>query len=110
MIGFPTPGPEGSIAIRIDGARSLANAPTWSLDTAQVGVARSSADYERHLTATFGSSYYWSDELRFARDTGALSSFVLKTPEAGTIEAAVAASWLGLERRSGLPVVEPRAT
>jgi hypothetical protein len=110
MIGFPTPGTEGAIAIRIDAARSLAQAPTWSLDTVQVGVARGSAEYERHLTATFGSSYDWSDELRFACDTGALSSFVLKTPEAGTIEPAIAASWLGVERRAGLPIVEPRAT
>lgn len=72
------------------------------------GPARSSPAYGRHLDATIGSSYDWSDELRFDKHTGKLTSFVLKMPEAGALEPAVARSWLALPRRTGIPVLDHR--
>jgi len=45
---------------------------------------------------------------RFDKHTGMLRSFVLRTPEAGTLEPAIARSWLALPRRTGLPVLDHR--
>ncbi|NJM91217.1 MAG: hypothetical protein HC863_02925 [Myxococcales bacterium] len=82
--------------------------PTWDLQTLVAGVRRSSAAYDRHLSETFGSSYDWSDELRFSRATGRLVSLVLKTPEAGTVAREVASAWLALPRVAGLPLIAER--
>jgi hypothetical protein len=77
-VAFPTSNPD--------------DVPTWSLQMLNTGPARSSPAYGRHLEATIGSSYDWGDELRFDKHTGKLRSFVLKTPEAGALEPAIARS------------------
>jgi hypothetical protein len=107
-VAFPTSNPDGKAAAHVEFGASLDDVPTWSLQTLNAGPARSSPAYGRHLEATVGSSYDWSDELRFDKRTGKLRSFVLKTPEAGALEPAIARSWLALPRRTGLPVLDHR--
>jgi hypothetical protein len=82
-VEFPTSNPDGEVAAHVELDASLDDVPRWSLQTLNTGPARSSPAYGRHLEATIGSSYDWSDELRFDNHTGKLTSFVLKMPEAG---------------------------
>jgi hypothetical protein len=107
-VKFPTSNPDGEAAAHVELGASLDDVPTWSLQTLNTGPARSSPAYGRHLEATIGSSYDWSDELRFDKRTGKLRSFVLKTPEAGALEPAIARSWLARPRRTGIPVLDHR--
>jgi hypothetical protein len=107
-VKFPTSNPDGEAAAHVELSASLDDVPTWSLQTLNAGPARSSPAYGRHLEATIGSSYDWRDELRFDKRTGKLRSFVLKTPEAGELEPAIARSWLALPRRTGIPVLNHR--
>lgn len=107
-VAFPTSNPDGEAVAHVELDASLDDVPTWSLQTLNVGPARSSPAYGRHLEATIGSSYDWSDELRFDKRTGKLKSFVLKMPETGALESAIARSWLALPRRTGIPVLDHR--
>lgn len=107
-LAFPTSQPAGTALVRVESDARIATAPTWSIHTLNAGPSRSAPAYNQHLQATVGSSYDWSDELRFDKRTGRLASFILKTPEAGLVDPAIAASWLALPRRSGLPVLEDR--
>lgn len=88
-VTFPTSNPDGEAAAHVELGASLDDVPTWSLQTLNAGPARSSPAYDQHLEATIGSSYDWSDELRFDKRTGKLTSFVLETPEAGALEPAI---------------------
>lgn len=108
VVAFPTSNPEGEAVAHVELDAVLDEVPTWSLQTLNAGPARSSPAYSRHLEATIGSSYDWSDELRFDKRTGKLRSFVLKMPEAGIVESAIARSWLTLPRRAGIPVLDHR--
>jgi hypothetical protein len=108
IITFPTSLPEGNALARVDLGMSLDDAPTWSIQTLNLGPARSSPTYDRHLRDTIGSSYDWSDELRFDKRTGRLASFVLKTPEAGAVDPEIAKPWLALPRQVGIPIIEDR--
>ena len=90
-VTFPTSNPDGQARAHVEAGASLDDVPTWSLQTLNAGPARSSPAYDRHLEATIGSSYDWSDELRFDKRTGRLKSFVLGTPEAGEYLALVVA-------------------
>jgi hypothetical protein len=92
-VTFPTSNPDGEAAAHVELGASLDDVPTWSLHTLNAGPARSSPAYGRHLEATIGSSYDWSDELRFDKRTGKLTGFVLKMPEAGALEPAITRSW-----------------
>ncbi len=103
---FPTSTPDGEAAAHIELGATLDDVPTWSLQTLNAGPARSSPAYGRYLEATVGSSYDWSDELRFDKRTGKLRGFVLKMPEAGALEPAIARSWLALPRQTGIPVLD----
>jgi len=105
-VRFPTSNPDGEAAAHVEFGASLHDVPTWSLQTLNSGPARSSPAYGRHLETTIGSSYDWSDEFRFDKRTGRLRTFVLKTPEAGALEPAIARSWLALPRRTGIPVLD----
>lgn len=105
MIGFPTPDPESFIPARIEADRALDQAPTWSLQTLLAITSRPSPAHEPHLLGTVGSDYAWGDEIRFDRRTGLLRSLLLKTPEEGAVAPALAASWLALPRRPGLPAI-----
>lgn len=107
-VTFPTSNPDGQARAHVEPGASLDDVPTWSLQTLNAGPARSSPAYDRHLEATIGSSYDWSDELRFDKRTGKLKSFVLKMPEAGAVEPGIARSWLALPRRTGIPVLDSR--
>lgn len=104
MIAFPIANPEGLLPARVE-EQSLKRAPTWDLDTLHTGPARSSPAYELLLDETSGSSYDWSDEMRFDKRSGLLRSFILKVPEAGVVERSVTAAWLALPRRPGLPAI-----
>lgn len=108
IVNFPTSNPEGKAVVQIDAGHALGETPSWSIDTLNVGPTRASTGYDAHVRSTVGSSYDWSDELRFDKRTGRLVSFVLKTPEAGTLDAAIAHLWLALPSRSGLPVLIDR--
>jgi len=105
---FPTSNPDGEARAHVELGANLDDVPTWSLQTLNSGPVRSSPAYSRHVEVTIGSSYDWSDEIRFDKRTGKLKSFVLKTPEAGVLEPTVARSWLALPRRTGLPVLGHR--
>lgn len=105
-VTFPTSNPDGEAAGHVELGASLDDVPAWSLHTLNAGPARSSPAYGRHLEVTIGSSYDWSDELRFDKRTGKLRSFGLKTPDAGALEPAIARSWLALSRRTGIPVLD----
>lgn len=105
---FPTSNPIGCTPAHLEAKQLVEGASTWSLQTLNLGPLRSSPSYAQHLRDTVGSSYDWSDELRFDKRTGRLTSFVLKTPEAGTLSLAIARSWLALPRRAGIPVIENR--
>jgi hypothetical protein len=107
-IAFPTSNPEGEASACVVLGESLPDVPTWSIETLNAGPSRSSPAYGRHLEATTGSSFDWSDEFRFDRRTGRLTSFVLKTPEAGPLDPAIARSWLALPRTTGIPVLDRR--
>jgi hypothetical protein len=107
-VAFPTSNPDDEARAHVELGASLDDVPTWSLQTLNAGPARSSPAYGRHLEATIGSSYDWSDEFRFDKRTGKLTSFVLKMPEAGALEPAIARSWLALPRRTGIPVLDHR--
>jgi hypothetical protein len=107
-VAFPTSNPDGETSAHVERDASLDDVPTWSLQTLNAGPARSSLAYGRHLEATIGSSYDWSDEFRFDKRTGKLRSFVLKVPEAGALEPAIARSWLAVPRRTGVPVLDHR--
>lgn len=106
MLIFPSANPEGAVRVRLSSEKQIEGVPTWSLQTVNLGPPRSSPVYERHLRDTVGSSYDWSDEFRFDKHTGQLVSFVLKTPESGLIDSALADSWLRLPRHVGVPVLE----
>jgi hypothetical protein len=108
QIAFPTSQPEASALAHIELGTEIEGIPTWSIQTLNVGPPRSSLRYGEHLKDTVGSSYDWSDELRFDKRTGRLVSFVLKTPEAGLVDPETARSWLALPRQSGLPALEDR--
>jgi hypothetical protein len=108
VITFPRSNPDDEAAAHVELGASLDDVPTWSLQTLNTGPARSSPAYGQHLEATIGSSYDWSDELRFDKRTGKLRSFVLRMPEAGALEPAIARSWLALPRRVGIPVLDHR--
>lgn len=106
IVTFPTSQPDGKALARVELGKVLDDVPTWSIQTLNVGPVRSSPVYGRHLRDTVGSSYDWSDELRFDKHTGRLASFVLKTPEAGVVDPEIARSWLALPRQTGIPVLE----
>ena len=108
VVAFPTSNPDGEVTSHVELGESLDEAPTWSIQTLNVGTPRASSAYGQHVERTIGSSYDWSDELRFDRRTGKLTSLVLKTPEAGVLDPAIARSWLALPRRVGLPVLDDR--
>lgn len=108
IVSFPTSMPASEARAHVIPDAMVESPPTWSLQTLNLGPARSSPDYESHLARTVGSSYDWSDELRFARGDGRLCSVVLKTPEAGETDAHIAARWLAWPRRRGLPVLVQR--
>lgn len=108
-VTFPTSLPYGVLSARIELGQSLRGAPTWDIRTLNIGPLRSAPEYNQHLRDTVGSSYDWSDEFRFDRRFGLLSSFVLKTPEDGGVERVIAESWLALPRDAGLPAIENRA-
>jgi hypothetical protein len=108
IVTFPTSLPEGNALAHVDLGKSLDDVPTWSIQTLNVGPTRSSPTYDQHLRDTVGSSYDWSDELRFDKRTGRLASFVLKTPEAGAVDPEIAKSWLALPRQVGIPIIEDR--
>jgi len=86
VVAFPTSQPDGEVVGHVEPGTSLDETPTWAVQTLNAGPARSSPAYDRHLQGTMGSSYDWSDELRFDKRTGRLTSFVLKTPEAGVLD------------------------
>lgn len=108
VVAFPTSNPDGQAAARVELDASLDDVPTWSLQTLNAGPARSSPAYGGHLEATVGSSYDWSDELRFDKRTRKLRGLMLKMPEAGALESATARSWLAVPRRTGIPVLDHR--
>lgn len=56
---------------------ALSSCPTWCIDPLGAGPARSSAGYDTLLLQTSGSSYDWSDEVRFDNDTGLLVSLMV---------------------------------
>src|SRR5262245_27864253 len=93
---FPTSNPEAPISAHVAVEQLVRGVTTWSIQTLNLGPLRSSPTYAQHLRDTVGSSYDWSDELRFDKRTGRLASFALKTPESGLIDAAIARSWLAL--------------
>lgn len=107
-ISFPTAQPEGAALAHVEIGAAVGGVVTWTIQTLNVGPLRSSTAYERHLQNTVGSSYDWSDEVRFDKQTGRLSSFILKTPEAGLVDSEVAATWLGLPVQHGIPVLDDR--
>ena len=92
IVSFPTSMPASEARAHVIPDAMVESPPTWSLQTLNLGPARSSPDYESHLARTVGSSYDWSDELRFARGDGRLCSVVLKTPEAGETDAVFCSS------------------
>src|SRR3954467_13412877 len=106
-VTFPTSNPDGDARAHVELGASPDDVPTWSLQTLNAGTARSLPAYGRYRDATIGSSYDWSDELRFDTHTGGPGRFVLvlKTPEAGGFEPAIARAWLALGRRAGSPRV-----
>lgn len=106
IVVFATSQPDGSVTAHIDPDRSIDDVPTWSLQTVNAGPSRASSKYQQHLDDTVGSSYDWSDEMRFDKRTGQLSSFVLKMPEAGQVNTAIASSWISLPRQPGIPVLD----
>lgn len=108
IIEFPTSQPEGQALASIDVGNALDSVLTWSIQTLNLGPTRSSPKYDQHLRDTVGSSYDWSDELRFDHRTGRLASFILKTPETELTDLAVATSWLALPRAAGVPVLQDR--
>ena len=108
QLSFPTAQPEGTALADVELGHRIDGEPAWSIQTLNVGPLRSSPDYDRHIRDTVGSSYDWSDELRFDKRTGRLVSFILKTPESGPVDSAVARSWLALPRQPGLPVLQDR--
>jgi hypothetical protein len=108
VVAFPTTQPAGEVVARLQPGDCLDDVTTWSIETLNVGPPRSSSRYDAHLDDTVGSSYDWSDELRFDKHTGRLVSLVLRTPEAGTIDTSVARSWLALPRQPGLPILVNR--
>jgi hypothetical protein len=93
VITFPTSNPDDEAAAHVEFGASLDDVPKWSLQTLNIGPARSSPAYGQHVETTIGSSYDCSDELRFDKRTGKLRSFVLRMPEAGALEPAIARSW-----------------
>lgn len=105
---LPTSHPEGVVQVLVEPGRAIDGAVTWSLQTLSAGPSRSSAAYEQHLLDTVGSSYDWSDELRFDKRSGRLSGLVLKTPEEGQVDPQIARSWLAAPRRVGLPRLDDR--
>jgi hypothetical protein len=105
---IPTSQPEGAVCAHFESGGASICAATWSLQTLNAGPPRSSPEYDKHLGSTVGSSYDWSDEIRFDKQTGRLTSFILKTPEAGTVDPAVASSWLALPRHAGALVLDDR--
>lgn len=108
QISFPTTQPDGTALADIEVDKRVDGVPAWSIQTLNVGPLRSSPDYDQHVRDTVGSSYDWSDELRFDKCTGRLVSFVLKMPEAGLVDPEIARSWLALRRQSGVPVLQDR--
>jgi len=108
IVAFPTAQPEGEARARVEQDRAIGDVATWSIQTLNAGPGRSSPRYDQHVRDTVGSSYDWSDELRFDKRTGRLASFVLKTPEVGEVEPELARSWLALPRQAGIPVLEDR--
>jgi hypothetical protein len=107
-ISFPTSLPEGSAAAHVALGSRIEGEPGWSIQTLNMGPLRSSPGYRQYLQDTVGSSYDWSDELRFDKRTGCLVGFILKTPESGSIKPEIAKSWLDLSPRVGVPVLEDR--
>ena len=110
LVTFPTSQPAGTALAHVELDRAVAEVPTWSIHTLTAGPRRSSPGYDQHLRDTVGSSYDWSDEIRFDKQTGRLASFVLKMPEAGGVEPGIARSWLALPRQAGIPVLDNRET
>lgn len=108
IVVFPTSQPVGTAPAHIEVDTTVADVPTWSVQTLNAGPPRSSPAYNQHVHDTVGSSYDWSDEIRFDKRTGRLASFVLKTPEAGTVAPEIAKSWLALRRQTGIPVLDDR--
>lgn len=108
IIVFPTSHPDGAAPAHVELDKTIGDVPTWSIQTLNAGPPRSSSVYSQHVRDTVGSSYDWSDEIRFDKRTGRLASFVLKTPEAGTVAPEIARSWLTLPRRTGIPVLDDR--
>lgn len=107
-LSIPTSHPEGIVRAHVESGAGNVEVATWSLQTLNAGPPRSSPAYDRHLSNTVGSSYDWSDELRFDKRTGRLISFVLKTPEAGNVDPEIANSWLALPRHAGALVLDDR--
>jgi len=105
---FLTSNPVKEVHGHVDLEQILHGVPSWSMQTMNLGPLRSSPSYMQHLRDTVGSSYDWSDELRFDKRTGRLASFVLKLPESGQVDAAVAQAWLELPGQLGIPVIEER--
>jgi hypothetical protein len=108
QISFPISQPEGTALAHVEPGTGIEGVPTWSIQTLNAGPLRSSPAYDRHLRDTVGSSYDWSDEFRFDKRSGRLTSFVLKTPELGQVDPEVAGGWLALPRQTGIPVLEDR--
>jgi hypothetical protein len=105
---FPTSQPEGAALAHVEFDKTIGDIATWSIQALNAGPLRSSSEYDQHIRDTVGSSYDWSDEIRFDKRTGRLASFVLKTPEAGTVNPGIAKSWLAMPRHAGIPVLEDR--
>src|SRR5262249_52212199 len=73
--------PAEGIRAHVRPGHALAHAPSWHVRAVNAGPLRSSAGYDAHLAATFGSTYDFGDEMRFSRADGRLSSVVLAVPE-----------------------------
>lgn len=108
VVAFPTSQPASETVAHIEFGACIDDVPTWSIATLNAGPPRSSSNYAQHLQNTVGSSYDWSDEFRFDKRTGRLTSFVLKTPETGVLDSRVAISWLALPPQIGIPALADR--
>ncbi|NVJ14289.1 hypothetical protein [Myxococcus sp. AM010] len=68
-------------AVDVVPGRTLATLPGWTIDALNVGPFPSSPGYDAHLARTLGSTFDWSDEFRFDKDTLLLETIILKVPE-----------------------------
>lgn len=108
--GFPTSQPDGFVRARIEADETKLLEATWSMQTIEAGPTRSSPEYDAYVDTTAGSSYDWSDELRFDKRTGQVAGFVLKVPEQANIAEDIARTWIAVPKQSAGLVLEDRKT